>query len=227
MRVTFDTNTLDPITLPDRAGLRRPECTTIHHSLKSKRLEGFFCETLVTVEGGARDQRAAVLGSTSVRIARETIHPPRNLGIVESKMAFSVEQRERPTPHQEAVARASRALDLGMRILSAPRIGGVRIDDPNGILYVKDADEAALSIRLERYESVGTAIEARGLGFGKVLRVAELLARRASVSESWYVSLKRASDPTEIKKVASAVAEWADGDSVAAHYAYGADFFCT
>jgi hypothetical protein len=142
-------------------------------------------------------------------------------------MTFSVEQRERPTLHQEAVARASRALDLGMRILTAPRIGGVRIDDPNGILYVKDADEAALSTRLERYESVGTAIEARGLGFGEVLKVAELLARRASVSESWYVSLKRASAPTEIKQVASAVAEWADGDSVAAHYAYGADFFCT
>jgi hypothetical protein len=187
LRVTFDTNTLDPVTQPDLAGIRRAQCTTIRRALESKRIEGFFCETLVTVEGGT----------------------------------------ERLPLRQETVARISRALDLGMRIISAPRIGSVRVDDPKGDLYLADADEAALSMRLGRYESIATAIEARGLGFAKLLVVAELLARRAAFSENWYVSLKRASASSDIKKVARAVAEWADGDSVAAHYAYAIDLFCT
>jgi hypothetical protein len=31
----------------------------------------------------------------------------------------------------------------------------------------------------------------------------------------------------ETREVARAIAEWSDGDSVAAHYGYGNDFFCT
>ncbi len=136
----------------------RPECTAIHESLKSGQITGFFCETIVTVEG-------------------------------------------QPSP-----ARIERAVDLGLRILSAPRAGSSRIDDPTGELYAKDADEA---MRLGRYESIAGAIEARGLGF----------ARKQKVD--------RAQAPAATRKVARAIAEWADGDSVAAHYGYANDLFCT
>jgi hypothetical protein len=162
LRVTFDTNTLDPITQPDLAGAMRAECTTIHESLQSRRLAGFFCETILTVEG----------------------QPPRD----------------------ETVARVQRALDLGMRILSAPRAGSTRI--LSGEHYASDADE---SLRLKRYESIASAIESRGLGFARMSKVARVLAAA----------------PGEARRVARAVAEWADGDSVAAHYSYANDSFCT
>ena len=173
MRVTFDTNTLDPVTRPELAGSLRAQCRAIYQSLSSKRLEGFFCETVLTVEGGEGNTRA------------------------------------------ETVARVKRALDVGMHILSAPRIGSVAIDDPNGDLYARDADEEALSMRLERYGSIATAIEARGLGFVHVSKVAG------------PASLNRARAPGDSGKVARAVAEWADGDSVAAHYGYANHLFCT
>jgi hypothetical protein len=156
LRVTFDTNTLDPITQPDLAGAMRAECMTIHESLRSKRLEGFFCETLLTVEG----------------------------------------QQLR----DDTIARVQRALDLGMRILSAPRTGSTRI--LSGDLYAHDADESA---RLRRYESIAAAIEARGLGYARMARVAQ----------------------ADSRKFARAVAEWADGDCVAAHHSYTNDLFCT
>jgi hypothetical protein len=174
LRITFDTNTLDPVTQPELAGAMSVDCRVIHQALASKTLEGFFCETILTVEGG-----------------RGSLHP-------------------------EVVARANRALELGMRMLRAPRIDGVRINDPSGDLYCKDPDEEALSTRLKRYEAITTAIEARGLGFAQVSKVAGLLAKPA-----------RESDRRSINKVARAIAEWADGDSVAAHYAYAGDVFCT
>jgi hypothetical protein len=188
LRVTFDTNTLDPVTRPTLPGSPRGASTAIHEALRSKQLEGFFCETLLTVEGGGRDRQAL-----------------------------------RP----ETAARMTRAMELGMRILSAPRIGSVRIDDPTGDRYVADADESALALRLERYESIAAAIEKRGLGFARVLKLARRLARRAPAPEHWTDSLKRATEPGEPRKVARAVAEWADGDSVAAHHGYGNDLFCT
>jgi hypothetical protein len=156
LRVTFDTNTLDPVTQPDLAGSLRAECMTIHESLRSKRLEGFFCETLLTVEG----------------------QPLRN----------------------ETIERVRRALDLGMRILRAPRAGSTAT--LSGGVYANDVDESA---RLKRYESIAAAIEARGLGYARVSKVAT----------------------SDSKQLARAVAEWADGDSVAAHHSYANDLFCT
>jgi hypothetical protein len=129
---------------------------TIHESLQAKRLAGFFCETLLTVEG----------------------QPLRD----------------------DTVARVRRALELGMRILSAPRAGSTRT--LSGELYASDADE---STRLQRYELIAAAIEARGLGYARVSRVAR----------------------GDSRKFARAVAEWADGDSVAAHHSYANDLFCT
>lgn len=98
------------------------------------------------------------------------------------------------------MSRIRRALELGMRILIAPRAGSTRI--LNGEFYASDADE---STRLERYESIAQAIEARGLGYARVSKVAK----------------------SDSRKFAHAVAEWADGDSVAAHHSYANDLFCT
>ena len=53
------------------------------------------------------------------------------------------------------------------------------------------------------------------------------MAQRAGVTEPWYKSLERATDVHEENEVKRAVAEWADGDSIAAHIGYGIDFFCT
>jgi len=185
LRITFDTNTLDPVTQPELAGAMSADCRVIHQALASETLEGSFCETILTVEGG-----------------RGSLRP-------------------------EVVARANRALDLGMRMLRAPRINGVRINDPSGDLYCKDPDQEALSTRLKRYEAITSAIEARGLGFAQAAKVAGLLTDRASGAQSGDVKPGRESDRRSINEVARAIAEWADGDSIAAHYAYAGDLFCT
>jgi hypothetical protein len=39
--------------------------------------------------------------------------------------------------------------------------------------------------------------------------------------------LKRAKDIHESRQVERAVSEWADGDSIVAHYGYGFDLFCS
>ena len=129
---------------------------TIYDSLRAKRLEGFFCETILTVEG--------------------------------------------QPPSDDTVARVHRALNLGMHILSTPRAGSTRILTPD--VYASDADE---STRLERYATTSAAIEARGLGYARMEKVAR----------------------SDSKRFARAVAEWADGDSVAAHHSYANDLFCT
>jgi hypothetical protein len=183
LRVTFDTNTLDPITQPELAGPMRADCRMIHEFLRAKRLQGFFCETVLTIEGGQKS----------------------------------------PRPRSDTVARVGRALALGLRILSAPRPGGTPIDALDGELYAKDVNP---SVRLKRYEAITAAIEARGLGFARMLKVAPSRSH-GLVSPIRLATVDWASSPGNMTKVARAVAEWADGDSVAAHYGYGNDLFCT
>jgi len=54
-----------------------------------------------------------------------------------------------------------------------------------------------------------------------------LRRRDTSQPTLWFQGLRRAKSNGERQKVAKAVAEWADGDSVAAHYGYGIKLFCS
>jgi len=45
--------------------------------------------------------------------------------------------------------------------------------------------------------------------------------------ELFHRGLGRAKTSSERRSVASVVAEWADGDSIAAHYGFGMDLFCS
>ncbi len=46
------------------------------------------------------------------------------------------------------------------------------------------------------------------------------------MTEPWYSSLDRANSAEEAE-IASAIAEWADGDTVAAHIGYQIEYLCT
>jgi hypothetical protein len=48
-----------------------------------------------------------------------------------------------------------------------------------------------------------------------------------SGQESLFQTLRRAKDIHECRQVERAVAEWADGDSIASHYGYGIELLCS
>ena len=81
--------------------------------------------------------------------------------------------------------------------------------------------------RIDRFQNLDSEIEARGLGRARAKQIAARLAGSGTFLGPWFTPLGAAKDIHEKREVARAVAEWADADSVAAHYAYGNDFFCT
>ena len=106
-------------------------------------------------------------------------------------------------------------------------IGKANVDDPEGKRYLAEPDEAALVRRLERHWDVVTAIEARGLGCAQAKQIAREIQADIGGDNSFFVYLGKPRSSTEQKKINRAVAEWTDGESVAAHYAYGIDLFCS
>lgn len=225
MRVTFDTNALDPAVRPERfrRGPRYAEYVRINQALSFGLIKGFFSETIVTYEGIQNKDRAATFGSATVMSHRRVGDCDHRI-----KLSLKVEMPARKALHSEVAARLEAALKVGMRALSAPRIGNTRIEDPTGIIYFKEvANSAAQKRRLDNYSAAARAIESKGLGFAQVTNLAKQFALRAGVEEPWYKSLARATNIHEEKAVNRAIAEWADCDSVAAHIGYGIDFFCT
>ncbi len=228
MRVTFDTNALEKAARPERCARDplHPDYLKVHQAIIAGKISGFFSETIINLEGIQKADRSAVLGSTAMTHSEQIKEHPKTGDIVVA-ITCTVSDPLRKPLHPEVQARIRAARNLGLRLLKAPRIGSQLINDPDGTVFATEADNAALESRLRLYQLVLLELDARGVGFVQVKRLAGKFATRANAQEPWFESLKRARDVHEVNAVIRAVAEWADGDSVAAHIGYGIDYFCT
>ena len=218
LRVTFDTNTFDKVVRPARypQDPSRQEFAAIHEAIKNGELLGFISETIITLEGIGKDQRATVFGTTGLQKRNEQISDDT------FQITLTTDQPARAPIHIKQAERFVAAFDLGLRVLGAPRVGLPRVE--NGP-YAKETSEE-LPERLDRFFNIMRAIEARDLGHPRTLAIAAMWADRAP-NQHWYNVLGEAKDIHETREVARAIAEWSDADSVGAHYAYGNDLFCT
>lgn len=227
MRTTFDTNTLDKAVRPARfpKDPAQPDYEKVNEALIAGTLRGFFSETMITLEGIQKKDRASVFQSTQL-----SQQPEEDISVDGSGTAITVrmavEQPARRDLHPETVARLTEATNIGLKVLRAPRIGMLYITDPDGKYFVEETD-ADRGNRITVYGNLLKEIEKRGIGFAVGKALGTEFGRRAGVTEPWFHSLVRATDVHEENEVKRAIAEWADGDSIAAHIGYGIDFFCS
>lgn len=239
LRVTFDTNVLDFACRPGRfpKDPRQALMQKVHNALVSAQIEGFYSVTMLTIEGIMRRDRGDVFAGTRIVAQPETIHMTANADLPEAirqkaggadletiTARFKVEQSDRKALHPEVIARVQAAKALGVRVLKdVPRIGAYHIDDPKGEFYLARDD---LKAWIDKAHEVAGAIEARGLGFAQVKALGLAMAQ-SDPAAAWYQALDQAADIHQQRAVERAFSEWADGDSVAAHIAYGIDIFCS
>lgn len=240
LRVTFDTNVLDLACRPGRfpKDPRQPGLSKVHDALQRGELLGFYSVTMLTIEGIMKKDRAKVYGSTRTAISEsvsttknadlpEAIRQKVGTGDVETiRVEYKIEQPERAALHPEVVARIQAAKALGVRVLKAPpRTGAFTINDPTGEYYLGTGEGDALSAWIDKVQAVGREIAKRGVGYAQVKALGEGLA--ANPEETWFRALENAPDIHSQRAIERAFGEWADGDAVAAHIAYGLDVFCS
>jgi hypothetical protein len=218
LHVTFDTNAFDKVVRPNvyAKDPLHSEYLAMHEALKRGDVLGFISETTIVLEGIGRDDRASVFGTSTMQSRSEQVSNDT------FELTLAPAQPARKPVHFKQAERFVEAFKFGFRLLGAPRIGMPRVE---GDVYVSETDEA-LPGRLDRFVTVARAIEDRGLGHPRVLAIAKRWGARAP-GEPWYRVLGKAKDIHEEREVARAIAEWSDADSIAAHYGYGNDLFCT
>jgi len=227
LTVTFDTGVLADVVCPETSQppTDPADAARVRAGIQSGKIQGVFCETLITVEGIRRVDRSAVFGSTvaNARCQHETA--PDGSGV--TYIDLRVEQAARLALDQQQADRFSAAFALGMKLVDVPRIAMAKVDNPDGNRYLTESDEAELIRRLERQHTVLSAIEARGLACAQAQRIAIEIQTEIGGNGNFLLYLGHPRNPTEQKKVICAINEWSDGDGIAAHYGYGIDLFCS
>jgi hypothetical protein len=223
LRVTFDTGALDDMLWPESA--KQPtdpaDATRVRAAVQAGVIQGFFSETLVTLEGIKNKDRVDVLGSTRIQ-SQSTSNGPNTI-----TLSISVLQDRKPLP-PKFVRRIQAARNHGMRALMVPRLlgDGVCAKDDDGTLFEPPGDLGQFVANATHLRS---EIGARGIGHAVAVSLGLAFSARDGMSgqESRFQGLRRAKDIHECGQVERAVAEWADGDSIASHYGYGIDLFCS
>jgi hypothetical protein len=112
-----------------------------------------------------------------------------------------------------------KAIGMGFKFIRTPRIGGHGID-PTAEYVAKDI-KFPLAERLDRTFDVLRFIESLGAGKAKLDK--DILKNSGNGLVEKTINDTSLTD----KQFSKNIAEWVDGDAIAAHYGYGIDYFCT
>ena len=169
---------------------------------------GFFCETLATLEGVQKRDRIKVFGNTRVE-SRITA-----TGTNTIQICVGVRQ-DRKALHPKFFKMIQGATRLGLRALRAPeRMGWVRVVDQDGTFFTPNEPMIEHLARMDKVNDMATAIARKGVGHVRAVALGREFTdcNDANRPTLWCEGLSSAS----IRKVKRAIAEWSDGDSIAA-----------
>lgn len=243
--VTFDTNVWQMIVEPDsfKANRQRDAACVVRAAIERGEIEPFLSSTVVNIEAvpkrvGAR--ASYLFDSLNDRITIETnfSEDGRISGTVSIGGTTDVHPGISPTFRRLLKS----AFELGFKWLPTPRLGSLSPTDfeefqcymgpssPEEDFEVWQLDGQQLQVpkSIQRTADACARIEEMGYGFAVVLEIARQIQRREGLPDvPWFMGLNRAKDHDEAVRVSKAFAEWADGDSVAAHIGNCLDIFCT
>lgn len=214
MRVTFDSNVWQMAVTPSLASKTEfyADFVTVHDALRRKQIQGFISETVGTLEAIRKLGRKAYFSSIRPKVNVKVVNAAQGQAVL--KIDIGTTHDQHPGLHRILEERLQLAIALGIRLMRAPRMA---IPVPPLMLdlsvFADETDVTTVAARDNRWGDVMSTIEQRGVGSGLLRSLQEKAGGRV--------------DDIEEKAFARAVAEWADGDSVAAHVAYGNDVFCT
>jgi hypothetical protein len=223
LTVTFDTNTLQSVVFPEDAQRGTgPSGAAVQTAIRAGLVRGFFSETHITLEGIQGKDRKDILGQT--RVGSEASSSGRD----SISLTVGVRHVPRKPLHPRFQARVQGTLELGMRALMAP----ARMSGPPCVkgeicpLFMPAGGMLELLRLMDNVNDMATRISSRGVGIAVAIKLGKQSSEEVGISQPkwWFEGLKHVESEN---KVAEVVREWADGDTVAAHYGFGIDLLCS
>lgn len=218
--VTFDTNVINHLLSPESCNdaILQSNCIQIKELINAGKIRPHVSETIFNLEELERMVRPNYFGSYEPTLTIESIETG-DSQTIQQRICISPNINGRPEPNSYWIEKLAGVRGLGFKFLSAPRTGM----PINPLLAQSDfgqRDEQEMRKQQSRFFDAIDFVCQLGAG----IEVARKLGNDYRTNEdTWYEALKKA----PINRVAKAIAEWSDGDSVAAHISYGVNIFCT
>lgn len=206
--VTFDSNVWESV-VDDAKRSAAPCFLEIHDLILQKAIDPYFFEGIATLETIQKQDRKKHIAEFKPTISIQ-------IGDEEPRVSEGTPPPELSEYLKETIPKA---IDMGFKFIRTPRIGGHGID-PSAEYVAKDI-KFSLSERLDRTFDVLRFIESLGAGKAKL--------DKDILKNPGIGLVEKTTNDTSLtdKQFAKNIAEWVDGDAIAAHYGYGIDYFCT
>ena len=221
--VTFDSNVWRKIVTPDAfpkdpiANIYRDLNTYARHG----QLKGYLSQSIFDLEAVPKKRRSKYFGEYEPKLESKVVDEASE-GTIHMSFSIGPNSDGHPGNSHYFKKHLADALSLGFVILSAPRIGTPRSPDIGKELYGTRSDA---EMRSQQNLCFDVFDFLNNLGCG--IAVAKTLGDAHKRGErTWLDALDNVPDADQIL-VTKAIAEWADGDSVAGHISYRLDYFCT
>jgi hypothetical protein len=232
MSVTFDSNVWESIADLDKLAVHADGVALgeIRRAIGDKRAVPYISDVVVLLESIARKERGKFFGSikTTMRRSEDGMSTDANgVSVIKSTLTISSVFDHFPQLHEKLSSALEQAFALGFKIINVPRIGWMRLDDH--LYKPQESDPKDIGTRLDRTHDAALKIEAAGCGAAWATKLGEdAIAKDPQVAarsgRNAFFALAYCGDPAAISE---AIAEWADGDALAAHHGHGHDVFCT
>jgi hypothetical protein len=216
MKIMFDSNVWQKSISPeDYQQTEQTDCfEVINTAIIDAKITPYLSETIFTLELIRKAQRHSFFGDMKPNITFENEYTN---SVVHMKITLGPNPKDfvdfKENPILEKYFK--KAIKLGFKIVKFPRLGGVK----NTALknHIMHADEKTSNYM----EEIETEISKRGAGY---FWVEDLVKNCEGNGVAEKIKNLPVASRNKIKK---AVAEWADGDSIACCIALKCDYFCT
>jgi hypothetical protein len=202
IKVTFDTNVWR------RLVTEPSQYPALREKIVSGEISPYVTEISVSLESIQKIKRQEFFRSymPSTSWAPQSIGP----GVqIHAKFTFGPNTASHPGLHTKLSQNLLKAQELGFKVIRMTNIGTVRSPEiPKEMLLTVESRDAFWDYA-QRLTDCHEFIKSLGCGYHD------------------YEMIKQTRQPGSPDKLAAAIAEWVDGDALAAHYAFGADVFCT
>jgi len=221
--VTFDSNVWRKIVSP-HSFPKDPDANAyraIHSAIRNGKVKGYLGDSMFHLEAIPKKMRPKYFGQYESTFESKVINSDPS-GMIHMRVSIGASTEGHSGNSDYLKRHLEDALLLGFTLLSAPRIGMPRNPDIQRSYY---GDRTELDMRKQQELCFDVFDTINELGCG--IAVAKALGDSHKRGElNWMEALDNVPE-SEHHLLAKAIAEWADGDSVAGHISYRLDYFCT
>ena len=151
MRVTFDSNVYRQIVSPSKfpGDAQSVDFALIHDSLEDGLIQGFLCETIVTLESVRRDDRSDYFSAAKLKVV--FTEEESDDGSLKLTAAAGPNSQGHPGMPPKFGEWVNDALMLGFRLIRAPRVDVRRPSEVSDAWFAPEPHDLGTLNRVERF----------------------------------------------------------------------------